>query len=177
MKKLGQILFWIGIIIGMIAGAKNPQAGDNFSDIIPAFVVACVVSLIGAILWRKALDSETTDVAVDDAHITLDDARAFLGQARQKLGELDLGLSGTNLCDGIDLILEPIDRVVSGRNSLMRSMDSAAYAILLSELAGAERKLNRIWSMAADGYHNKEEFSIIGDDAGTFLKNASENLS
>ena len=173
MKNLGMSAFWIGIIIAMIAAAKNPLAGAEFSDQIPMFSGGSLLAIAGIVLWRKGLKAANSNNVMDS--LSIEDITMRLRKAADKLSALK-SFSFDSVSQDVDNILDLIEEVVESRDSLSHHLSLEKSAMIVSDLAVTERKLNRIWSMVTDGHRNKGDIEKLFQEASHNLDSAISSL-
>ena len=173
MKNLGMSIFWIGIIIAMIAAAKNPLDGAEFSDQIPMFSAGAILALAGIGLWRKGLKAANSHSVMES--LSIEDIAARLQKAAKGIGSLKT-FSFDSLSDDVDNILDSIEEVIDSRDSLSHHLSMEKAAMIVSDLAVTERKLNRIWSMVTDGHRNKADIDRLFEEASHSLDSAISSL-
>ncbi|SMF77262.1 hypothetical protein [Pseudobacteriovorax antillogorgiicola] len=175
MRNLGILLFWFGIIVGTVAAAKNPAPEEDFSDQVPLFMGALLVGFSGMVLWRKG--AAASDAASSSDDLSPDDLGASIHEAHEIVCTLtQKPLDYKTLLPTIDQCLALIHRVVEARKVLYRRMSMTQVTIAMSDLAHAERLLNRVWSMVSDGHRDEEELMGLVHHAHQYLQTTERNL-
>ena len=169
MQKAGFGVFVVGIAVAISGGAKLPEVGSEWPTTVPLFMVGCVISVVGLILWRRGLaDSSAATLkaaggkpdAVALLTSLLEPARAFAAKCRTL--ELD------SLNAGVDELLESyILPFAEVRQTIIQRFGMEEGAEVLVTMAYGERMLNRAWSASADG-HIQEARACIPEALAAF---------
>jgi len=124
------------------------------------YALGCAGMLIGAMLIRRENARQFASGAKSDAKPGRD-ADQSLKQLRFELAELlanlaaqsDPAAQGTLIIDRAERIVsDNVPPFIDARPKLVGRLGLAGYAQLMDHFAAGERKLNRAWSAAADGY-------------------------
>ena len=51
---VGQIIFFFGMIVGIISSAKLPADGASWPDTMTSFMGAVLMCIVGLFIWRRA---------------------------------------------------------------------------------------------------------------------------
>ena len=116
-----------------------------------------LIALTGVILWRKAEHHEDPSQAGE-----LLSPEGMKGNLQESLGLVSKLIAAKkiqydSICDSVDGVLDKIATIVDSRAVLYKKYSIGDVTKVMSEMAHAERILNRVWSMASDGYRNDEE--------------------
>lgn len=124
------------------------------------YALGCAGMLTGAMLIRRE-NARQFGSGASAAAKPGRDADESLRQLRAKLAELRAGVAAqTDPAAQGSLIIEHAERIIAdhvpsfieARPMLVGRLGLAGYAQLMDHFAAGERKLNRAWSAAADGY-------------------------
>jgi len=149
MKNIGYLL----IALGFLAGAYLSVLDELTVDW-TLFAVTLVAGFGGVLLVRMGHKQVTEDrtqqaenVAVLESSLTSIVSKvAQLNADKNKIHTYDI-------CHRIDeVLLDDLDAFVSARDTIKHVYGLAAFADVMSDYAGGERYLNRVWSASADGY-------------------------
>lgn len=170
MKTAGFLIFVVGIMIGISAGAKlspaklesDPKAAAELSrwpDTIPMFGLGTAVAVVGLTMWWSVVLGERA-VARAAADGTGEGSVLgpvqLVGQLQQPLKDLEgdiESLSGPELCERVQSIIDGfITPLADGRQRFVDRFGLAGGSEALNATAFGERMLNRVWSAAADGH-------------------------
>ena len=182
MRLIGIILFFVGAIIAISAGAKMPAGGADYPDTTGIFVVALTLAIIGNILWHKTeraavlaqLELHKNDVDANPVRL-LEKTIPALEHVMEKV---DI-IKGMELCARVDEVLDNyVHPFTEKRKTFMDILGQAHGAEVLLMIAYAERMLNRVWSASADGHH-EEAVNCLQDSLTNYqqaLKKAQSYL-
>ena len=152
MSQVGFLVFVVGIAIAISGGAKLPVDGD-WPDTVPLFLVGCAISLLGLVIWRKALAALATS---HEASSEKQDALSLLNalmEPAKKLGEEIDSLGEEAINSRADTLIETyVLPFAEDRNSIIQEFGMDVGADALCTMAFGERMLNRVWSASADGH-------------------------
>lgn len=170
MKTAGFLIFVVGIMIGISAGAKlsparletDPQAAGELSrwpDTIPEFGLGIAVAAAGLTLWWRVVlkDRAAARVAADGSGEGSELGPVQLvGQLQQPLKDLEEdidSLDGPELCSRVESLVDQfVTPLAEGRQRFVDRFGLAGGSEALNATAFGERMLNRVWSAAADGH-------------------------
>ncbi|MFN3200680.1 MAG: hypothetical protein ACE366_19940 [Bradymonadia bacterium] len=161
---LAPLLFTVGIIVAISAGAKLPAEGAEYPDTWPVFLGASVLAAVGCFLWRKqkAEQRKASNAERGDRKSPFEYIQGVLAPAR-KLAEDISELTPEQVCVRVDELLSgyllPLAEV---RQGVIDQLGMAKGAEVLVTVAYGERMLNRTWSAAGDG-HLPEALSVFPD--------------
>ena len=153
MSKAGFLIFIVGIATAISGGAKMPIDGTKWPDTVPLFLVGCVISILGLVIWRKAVAAEASSA---EANGEKRDAVSILAElmepAKKLAAEID-SLEAEAINARADALLETyILPFAEDRNSVLQKYGMDVGADVLCTMAFGERMLNRVWSASADGH-------------------------
>ena len=152
MSQVGFFVFVVGIAIAISGGAKMPTTGD-WPDTVPLFLVGCAITILGLVIWRKALAAAHV---VHSAESEKQDAMALLaalmGPAKKLGSEIDSLDVETINSRADDLIETYVLPFAEDRKSILQEFGMDLGADVLCTMAFGERMLNRVWSASADGH-------------------------
>jgi hypothetical protein len=189
MKTAGFLIFVVGIIIAISAGAKLPAeaaadgaSSSRFPDTLGAFVGGAVVCVVGLTLWWKVVLEEREAARTASGG---DDSTAnpvtILEQLQQSLesvlNDLD-SLAETDLQLRVDTAIDNhVTPLAESRHQIVDRFGMSHGAEILVATAYGERMLNRVWSAAADGYLDEarssfREASNAFDEAAVMMSSA-----
>jgi hypothetical protein len=178
MKTAGFLIFVLGIMIGISAGAKlspakletDPKAATELSrwpDTLPVFGLGVVVAAAGLTMWWSVVLGERA-AARAAADGTAEGSELgpvqLVEQLLQPLKDLegDIGsLGGPELCQRVESIVDQfITPLAEGRQRFVDRFGLAGGSEALNATAFGERMLNRVWSAAADGHLDEARSSF-----------------
>ena len=61
LNTISQIVFYIGISIGIVCASKLPVDGAIYPDTLIPFLLSIFVSILGLVVWRRTSVSSKTD--------------------------------------------------------------------------------------------------------------------
>lgn len=164
MKALGYLFLAAGFLVGAYATALDIQQTD-WMLFTPAFIFA----VVGVFIMKRESRGEARSEAV------LSSNKAALQESLQSVvSGLDQLIaehaeSHRDLPAEIDeRFRHELRRFADARESIVHLYGLQAYADIMSEFAAGERYLNRVWSAAADGYH---------EEAATYLAKAEKQFA
>jgi len=124
------------------------------------FVIGIGLTLGGVFLKRTRLDAgalaqEQSEVArLAEA---LQELEARVEELATRADELD----AEAIHEAVDaLLLGPVYTLAEGRNSIRNAHGGRVFATVMDDFARAERRLNRAWSAAVDGYVDEARNSL-----------------
>jgi len=163
MKRLGFLLFCLGIVGAILCAAKMPAEGQEWSDMLVYFGAAIALGIVGLVLWRRGVSQEAQAAAKatgDSANpVTLlsglpEPLAALSGDIEQ----LDASQLTERVDDLLNRFVLPFAEV---RQTLIDRMGMEKGADVLVTVAFGERMLNRVWSAAADGHLPEARASFV----------------
>lgn len=175
-RLVGIVLFGLGIVVAICAGAKVPEAGSNYPNTLTAFFIGLGVAIFGNFLWHK--NEKKIVLAHLDHHRNNETSNplALLNSIvvqMESLVEQSKTTQGMKLCDQIDIVLDNyINPFVEKRKTFIDILGQYKGAKILLIFAYAERMLNRCWSAASDGHH-EEAANVLMESLHNFKEAAS----
>ncbi len=163
MKKIAYLLLCAGFLGGAYVTALDVENVDWL-----LFGIAAIAAIAGVIIAKRA------DRAMATSGELLETNRNELKESLSNIVRDLKGMTdgpvakGETLRNWIDESLRPdLRRFVEARESMVHLYGLQTYADIMSEFAAGERYINRVWSTAADGYH---------EEAETYLRRAREQF-
>ena len=185
MRTVGFLVFAVGVMVAISAGAKLPPAAystedapaasdSRFPDTLLEFAGGVAIAGVGLTLWwmdvlkeRRAIREGTSTVASDPLQM--------LKEMQQPLRELAGSLDSIEISEipaRIEAMMEQhIEPFVAARTMLIDRLGMGKASEVLVPCAYAERMLNRAWSAAADG--NLAEARTSCQDGVTAFEDAA----
>lgn len=169
MQNIGFGVFVVGIAVAISGGAKLPESGAEWPTTVPMFLLGCLISVVGLVLWRRGVAQATAQSAApgaggSDAVALLGDlmepARAFAAEC----GSMALGPLNARVDGLLSSYILPFAEV---RQTLIHRFGMDEGAQILVTMAYGERMLNRAWSASADG-HIQEARGCIPEALAAF---------
>ena len=171
MKKAGYILITIAFLIGAYFTSLDPQ-----KVMWQYFIPLLIIGFIGVTLVKKG--SKKTTHTEERFSQNLSDIESSLNNIVQKLTRLNSEKESINAYDmrhKIDeLLIDDLNTFVDARETIGHAYNLQVYADVMSNFAGGERYLNRVWSASADGYI--DEVNSVLEKALEQFKEAKEKL-
>jgi len=158
MQMTGTLLFIAGIIVALISAAKLPITGADWSDMLPLYIGAVGVSLLGLLLlhWHRLFPEKNR---CSCSKHTISETVELLQQLlteMQRLGQDINSLDGLKIATRVNTLL---DRYVlpfaANQQELLLRLGQYKGIDVLVAVAQSERLLNRMWSAASDGDMNE----------------------
>lgn len=187
MKIAGFLIFVLGVMIGISAGAKLSPAKlesdevaaaelSRWPDTIPLFGLGMVVSTVGLGLWWKVVLGERAEARIagegtgEGSVLGPSQLVAQIQQPLKDLGAEIASLDGTHICQRIEALNDGfVTPLADGRQRFVDRFGLAGGSEALNATAFGERMLNRVWSAAADG-HLEEARSSFGEAVEAFAQ-------
>lgn len=185
MKTVGFLIFVVGIMIGITAGAKlspaklesDPKTATELSrwpDTLPMFGLGVAIAAAGLATWWSVVLGEraAARAAADDTGEGSELGPVQLvQQLLQPLKDLEAdieSLDGPELCQRVESIVDQfVTPLAEGRQRFVDRFGLAGGSEALNATAFGERMLNRVWSAAADG-HLEEALSSFTEVVAAF---------
>ena len=159
-STISQILFYIGISVGIVCASKLPIEGSTWPDTITPFLVSIMISITGLIGWRMT-DGSNTDVNKESPNhpqqmlIVLEqeiDTLSKLYLQKKPLDEIQLQ---------VEKILEDfLHPIAHQQQKLYRDLGMERAAHILITLSYVQRILHRFQSALSDGYEQEAQNCI-----------------
>jgi len=156
MIKLGQLLIWVGFMIGASSAVRLEKGVAWSLDTAPwsAFNLGVLSGLIGVFMVRMGHRSHAGDKDRQSNNL------GAIGESLEELVRhaetLESEREVRNVYefhDRIDkLFPDALDRFVQARESVIHAYSMQDYANLMNHFAAGERSINRVWSASVDGY-------------------------
>lgn len=172
-RKLGIVLFVVGILIAISAGAKVPEAGDKYPTTVGIFLFGLILGIAGNLLWHKTqrkiifkeLEEHKNDSEFNPV-VLLESTPPAIKAIQDKIDSLN----GEQVCEEVDKVLDQYVHPFTQRMSTFTDLlGKAKGAEILLIIAYAERMLNRVWSAASDGYPDEAK-SCLADSLHHYEK-------
>ena len=165
MKALGYLMITVGFLAGAYCAVEQRSGLP-----VTLFLAALAVGVAGVVLVRVASHRERTHAGTISANLGA--IEASLESLVAKIRRLDDGSDAVDVYDLRHHIDEQfpddLNAFVQARQSIVQSFGLQAYADVMNPFAAGERYLNRVWSAAADGYH---------EEAATYLAKAEKQFA
>ncbi len=170
--QLGDTEFAATLADGRAALAAAPVAAD--AEPVPAqtrlsdwfdkaglqFLFGLLLLAVGAFMSRLALQRDAAAQTAGDGRDfasllgALDDA---IAQMRGQQNEVTQEVTQRRIDDALETLVQPM---IDTRATLQREFGLGGSALVLGPLAGAERQLNRAWSVLVDGHAAEAQRSL-----------------
>jgi hypothetical protein len=179
MKWFGIILFFIGVMVAISAGAKMPEVETQFPNTMPLFFVGVVLGMAGLVIWHFK-QRQLTKMGIQAMNRNSDSSPIALVEnlvpALAQLSTKMASLNEAQICEEIDHVLDRfVLPLADVRKKLIDLLGMRDGADILVTIAFGERMLNRVWSAASDG-HLVEARSVFPEALEAFTK-AKNDLS
>lgn len=157
--NIGQILFSIGIVMAVIAGAKAPLENTTWPDTLPLFGLGMVITMIGLVLWIQNEKGDDVSEA-RAADLGLSKLRTLIEVLKnQSTTWHDLGCTELNAT--ITLFQEEYVRpFVDTRQQIIAQFGMQKGSEIMIACSYGERMLNRVWSATADNHLQEAQSSL-----------------
>ena len=154
---IGQGIFYVGMIVGIISSAKLPEESASWPDTMMYFGAAVVVCIVGLVVWRTAPKNLAEGGGIHEHPLQL------LEQLKQECSELIMvrGAPMEEIQSRIETLLQSYFVPITTQQPLLYQeygMERAAH--ILITLSYAQRMLHRSQSAYADG-HTEESLSSL----------------
>lgn len=189
MKTAGFLIFVVGIVIAISAGAKMPpdpeasssgetgsvteassastEAPSRFPDTLGAFAGGAILCGIGLTLWwkvvleeRRIARSAVGSAGSDSESNPATILQQLLERLNSTLGDLD-SLVEADLQSRIEGVVDShVTPLAEARHQIIDRFGMSKGSEILVATAYGERMLNRVWSAAADGYLEEAQSSF-----------------
>lgn len=152
---VGVLLYCLGICITVIAGAKLPEEGQRWSDVLYLFQDGVVLTIIGLILWYQAPQKEE-EVVLAEGHRTpyqlLRDVQPIMEDLYRSVDDLECYQIQEYVKILREQYLAPLE---SKRDEIIKRFGMEVAAELLIAISYGERIINRVHSASLDGHHDE----------------------
>jgi hypothetical protein len=159
MNITGLLLFIIGIISALISAAKLPAPNTNLSDLLPIYLLAMVVAMLGLWLWQRSQTLPRADEDASSQTVSRHNILELLPQLRATMQALEQQLTDFNevtITKRVeDLLNQYVLPLVAAREEVIHLLGRHHGVEVLVAIAQGERLLNRMWSAASDGCLNE----------------------
>ena len=171
LSAIGQILFYIGIAVGITCASKMPLEGSNWPNTVLPFSVSLLFSIIGLVGWRMGhrnsqRDSSTTEDQTHPQRLLEQlavEMKTLSEQHNQNQPMQELQIQVVTI---IEQYLIPIS---DQQQELYRSFGMERAAHILITLSYVQRIFHRFQSALADG-HEPEAQNCIAEVLEGFLE-------
>jgi len=171
MKKAGYILIAIAFLAGAYLTSLDPE-----KVMWEYFIPLVILGFVGITLIK--VSSKKATHTTERFSKNLSDIESSLNNIIQKLTRLNSQKNDINTYDvrhKIDeLLIDDLNTFVEARETIGHAYNLQVYADVMSNFAGGERYLNRVWSASADGYI--DEVNSVLEKALEQFKEAKEKL-
>jgi len=151
MRVIGALSFTIGIIVALISAAKLPATG-TVSDMLPLYMSAVALSLVGLLLLHYPCLEKKKRCQV--AHHTFSVVIKLLAELlveMQRFGEDIDSLDGVNMARRVKFLLDKyMLPFAAARQEVVLMLGQYQGVKVLVAVAQGERLLNRMYSAASD---------------------------
>ncbi len=170
-KWIGIVLFFIGVMITISAGAKMPVEGATYPNTMPGFFIGAILGIVGLVCWHVKQRAIIKLSMKDLDHSGKGSPIQLLKSLNPKLAELSqklASLDNESICKEVDVLLDDIILPMADeRQQIIDLLGMSKGAEVLVTIAFGERMLNRVWSAASDG-HSGEANSVFPDAVSAF---------
>ncbi len=171
MKKSGYLL----IVIAFLGGAYLTSL-DPLKVMWQYFIPLIVIGFVGVALIK--ISNKRTTHTEERFSKNLSDIESSLDNIIQKLILLNSQKESINTYDMRhkldELLIDDLNTFVDARETIGHAYSLQVYADVMSNFAGGERYLNRVWSASADGYI--DEVNSVLEKALEQFKEAKQKL-
>jgi len=158
---ISQIVFYVGISIGIVCASKLPVDGTTYPDTLVPFLISVFVSILGLIGWRRtSVSSQANESAIspDNPQKLLADLKTEMDRLSELQNEnLPLEEIQIQVKKIIENLLIPIS---SRQQDLYRDLGMERAAHILITLSYVQRILHRFQSALSDGYEEEAQSCI-----------------
>ena len=161
LNTISQIVFYIGISVGIVCASKLPVDGTTYPDTLIPFLISVFVSILGLVGWRRTsvssrVGGDTTSPdnlkkLLTDLKIEMD-RLSELQNEKHPLKEIQIQVKKI-----IENFLIPIS---SRQQDLYRELGMEHAAHILITLSYIQRILHRFQSALSDGYEEEAQSCI-----------------
>ena len=161
LNTISQIVFYVGISVGIVCASKLPIDGTTYPDTLIPFLVSIFVSILGLLGWRgtsisnkieeRATAPDNPQKLLADLEVEMD-ALSELQSKKHPLEEIQ-----TQVKKIIENFLIPIS---SRQQDLYRDLGMERAAHILITLSYVQRILHRFQSALSDGYEEEAQSCI-----------------
>lgn len=153
---VGVLLYSMGICITVIAGAKLPDEGQMWSDVLYLFQDGVILTIIGLILWYQSPQEEEELDVMTEGHRTpyqlLRDVQPIIEDLYRSVDDLECYQIQEYVKILREQYLAPLE---SKRDDIIKRFGMEVAAELLIAISYGERIINRVHSAALDGHHDE----------------------
>lgn len=149
MRITGYIFVVISFLVGaFLVSVDKTQVDWGY------YIPFLVLGFIGIVLLRVGqLKTAHTEEAIQENISDLEKSMDQVILNLKKISEKKEQLSVYDFHDEIDEhIADHLQRFVDARKTLIHVYDLKTYGFIMSDFAGGERYINRIWCASVDGY-------------------------
>ena len=152
--KWYQYAYGFGLLIAVCSAAKLPDKDSTYPDTLYFYLAAMTLTAVGLFFWRFEQKRLNTEVDNGSSNVAVDLVKN-LNDAQQEL----LRLKGeesqeiATILDVIDTVFEKyLQPILEDKQNMTSRYGMLRASENLAAIADSERILNRIWTIAADGY-------------------------
>ena len=161
LNTISQIVFYIGISVGIVCASKLPVDGSTYPDTLIPFLVSIFVSILGLVSWRRTSVSSKAD----ESATSPDNPQKLLTDLKTEMDALSELQSQKHPLEEIQIqvkkIIENILIPISSRQQdLYRDLGMEQAAHILITLSYVQRILHRFQSALSDGYEEEAQNCI-----------------
>ena len=149
MRITGYIFVVISFLVGAFLVSVNKTQVD-WGYFIPFLILGFIgIALIRIGQHKSTHAEEAVKENISDLESSVDNVIVNLKKISQKKEQLSVD----DFHDEIDEhIADHLQRFVEARQTLIHVYDLKTYGFIMSDFAGGERYINRIWCASVDGY-------------------------
>mgnify|MGYP001218089356 CR=1 FL=1 len=170
LNTISQIVFYIGISVGIVCASKLPIDSATYPDTLFPFLVSIFISILGLVGWRRTSVSNNTEESAtspDNPQKLLADLKIEMDTLSElQIQKRPLEEIQTQVKKIIESFLIPIS---SRQQSLYRDLGMERAAHILITLSYVQRILHRFQSALSDGY-DEEAQSCISEAVEGYLE-------
>ena len=161
LNTISQIVFYVGISVGIVCASKLPVDGTTYPDTLIPFLVSVFVSILGLVGWRRTSVSSKADEsanAPDNPQKLLADLKTEMDRLSELQNEKHtLKEIQKQVKKIIENFLIPIS---SRQQDLYRDLGMERAAHILITLSYVQRILHRFQSALSDEYEEEAQSCI-----------------
>lgn len=170
LNTISQIVFYVGISVGIVCASKLPVNGPTYPDTLIPFLISVFVSILGLVGWRRTSASSKTD----ESATSPDNPQKLLADLKTEMDRLSELQSEKHPLEEIQnqvkkIIENCLIPISSRQQDLYSDLGMERAAHILITLSYVQRILHRFQSALSDGYE-EEALSCIAEAVEGYLE-------
>lgn len=165
MRKIGYILFFIGVILAAVFAAPATPLWGYFIFFIILAVVGALIVRFNKVKREKGDENKSKESVTENSMLTnINEISALVEEISKQVNEDKIKMDEAKL--RIEEIQNKMMYFVDNKQLIQDSFGTSTYSEIYISFAAGERNLGRSWSAIVDGYPNEAKKSLLTASEG-----------